>query len=141
MAREFVITTETNTDLSLSYLQENKIGVIPHYYTVEEEVYGGGRELTIQEFYQEMRNGKKVGTMASNPAVIAEVSPQSRILNTDSVSAVFSMISKIPCFITTPYASIVEIVSVVSSRTSKSTLTVSKAVKIVTLFSVAIRRI
>lgn len=72
MAREFVITTETNTDLSLSYLQENKIGVIPHYYSVEEEVYGGGRELTIKEFYQEMRNGKKVGTMASNPAVIEE---------------------------------------------------------------------
>ena len=73
MAREFVITTETNTDLSLAYLQENQIGVIPHYYTVGEEVYGGGRELTIQEFYQEMRDGKKVGTMASNPAVIADV--------------------------------------------------------------------
>ena len=52
MAREFVITTETNTDISLAYLHENQIGVIPHYYTVGDEVYGGGRELTIKEFYQ-----------------------------------------------------------------------------------------
>ena len=71
--REFVITTETNSDLPASYLQENNIGVIPHYYTVEEEVYGGDRELTIKEFYQAMREAKKVGTMASNPAVIEEV--------------------------------------------------------------------
>ena len=71
--REFVITTETNTDLPESFLKENQIGVIPHYYMVEEEVYGGGRELTIKEFYQAMREAKKVGTMASNPAVIEEM--------------------------------------------------------------------
>ena len=47
--------------------------MIPHYYTVEEEVYGGGHELTVKEFYQAMREAKKVGTMASNPAVIEEV--------------------------------------------------------------------
>lgn len=71
--REFVITTESNSDLPLSYIQENKIGVIPHYYTVEEEVYGDGKELTVPEFYQAMRDQKKVGTMASNPAVIEEM--------------------------------------------------------------------
>lgn len=73
MMREFVITTESNSDLPASYLQENNIGVIPHYYSVEEEVYGADRELTIKEFYQAMRDAKKVGTMASNPAVIEEV--------------------------------------------------------------------
>lgn len=71
--REFVITTESNSDLPLSYIHENKIGVIPHYYTVEEEVYGDGKELTVPEFYQAMRDQKKVGTMASNPAVIEEM--------------------------------------------------------------------
>jgi len=71
--REFVITTETNTDLPESFLAENQIGVIPHYYMVEEEVYGGGRELSIKDFYQAMRETKKVGTMASNPAVIEEI--------------------------------------------------------------------
>lgn len=71
--REFMITTETNTDLSADYLKKHNIGVIPHYYSVEDEVYGEGRELTIKEFYQAMREAKKVGTMASNPAVIEEV--------------------------------------------------------------------
>lgn len=70
--REFVITTESNSDLPASYIAENQITIIPHYYTVEEEVYGDGRELTCKEFYDEMRNLKKVGTMASNPAVIGE---------------------------------------------------------------------
>lgn len=71
--REFVITTESNSDLPLEYIQENGIGVIPHYYTVEEEMYGGDKELSIPEFYEVMRSGKKVGTMASNPAVIEEM--------------------------------------------------------------------
>lgn len=70
--KDFVITTESNNDLPASYVKENQITIIPHYYTVEEEVYGDGRELTCKEFYDEMRNLKKVGTMASNPAVIEE---------------------------------------------------------------------
>ena len=71
--REFVITTESNSDLPLEYIEENQIGVIPHYYTVEEEQYGGDRELSVSEFYAAMRAEKKVGTMASNPAVIEEM--------------------------------------------------------------------
>lgn len=71
--REFIISTETNSDLSAKYLEENQVLVIPHYYNVEEEVYGEeGKLLTIKEFYDEMRAGKKVGTAASNPAVILE---------------------------------------------------------------------
>lgn len=70
--REFVITTESNSDMDPAYLEENEIGVIPHYYTVEDEVYGDGRELTNKEFYDAMRAGKKATTMASNPAVILE---------------------------------------------------------------------
>lgn len=68
--RDFIITTESNSDLPKEYIQENQIGVIPHYYTVEEEIYGDGKEMTIREFYDAMRAQKKVGTMASNPAVI-----------------------------------------------------------------------
>ena len=70
--REFIISTESNCDLSEDYIKENNICVIPHYYTVDEEVFGDGKELTCKEFYDEMRNLKKVGTMASNPAVIEE---------------------------------------------------------------------
>lgn len=72
MSREFVITTESNSDMPESFLQENGIGVIPHYYTVDGELYGDGKEMTIPEFYDAMRKQKKVATMASNPAVILE---------------------------------------------------------------------
>lgn len=70
--REFVITTDSNCDMDPTYLAENEVGVIPHYYTVEDEVYGDGKELTIEEFYDALRVGKKATTMASNPAVIRE---------------------------------------------------------------------
>ena len=68
--RSFVITTESNTDLPDEYIRENQISVIPHYYTVEEDMYGDDRQMSIAEFYGAMRAQKKVATMASNPSVI-----------------------------------------------------------------------
>lgn len=68
--REFVITTDSNCDMDPEYLAECKVGVIPHYYTVENEVYGDGKELTIRQFYDALREGKKSVTMASKPDVI-----------------------------------------------------------------------
>ncbi len=70
--REFVITTDSNCDMDMAYLKEQGVGVIPHYYTVEDEMYGEDKELTVKEFYDAMRAGKKAATMASNPAVINE---------------------------------------------------------------------
>lgn len=70
--RDFVISTETNSDMSQEFLKSNDILVIPHYYNIEDDMYGDGNELTIREFYNEMRAGKKAGTAASNPAVIEE---------------------------------------------------------------------
>lgn len=70
--REFIITTDSNSDMDPAYLTEHEVGVMPHYYTVEEEVYGGDKELSNHEFYDAMRAGKKTTTMASNPAVILE---------------------------------------------------------------------
>lgn len=70
--RDFIISTESNSDMPKAFLEENGVLVIPHYYTVEEEMYGDGKELSISEFYDAMRSGKKAGTMASNPAVILE---------------------------------------------------------------------
>lgn len=67
-----MITTDSNSDMDPVYLADNEVGVIPHYYTVEEEVYGGDKELSNHEFYDAMRAGKKTTTMASNPAVILE---------------------------------------------------------------------
>lgn len=70
--RDFIISTETNSDMSQEFLTSNNILVIPHYYTIEEDMYGDGNELTIRQFYDEMRAGKKAGTAASNPAIILE---------------------------------------------------------------------
>lgn len=71
--REYVLATETNCDMPQDFIDKHGILVIPHYYTVEEKQYGiGFEELSIKGFYDEMRAGKKVGTMASNPAVIYE---------------------------------------------------------------------
>jgi DegV family protein with EDD domain len=70
--REFIISTESNADLPEEFIRENEICVIPHYYTVEEDVYGDDKLLSIKEFYDAMRAGKPAATMASNPAVIEE---------------------------------------------------------------------
>ena len=70
--KDFVISTESNADLSDDFIRENGICVIPHYYSIEDEVYGEEKLLTIPQFYDAMRAGKTAATMASNPAVIEE---------------------------------------------------------------------
>lgn len=70
--REFIVSTESNADLPEEFIQEHDICVIPHYYSIEDEIYGEDKELTIKEFYDAMRAGKKAGTMASNPVVIED---------------------------------------------------------------------
>ena len=70
--KDFVITTESNSDMPKEFLEENHICVIPHYYSIDDQVYGDGNELTIKEFYDAMRARKKAATMASNPAVILD---------------------------------------------------------------------
>lgn len=70
--RDFVITTDSNSDLPESYIKENQIGIIPHYYDIDGITYGGGNELPVKEFYDKMRAGASATTTASNPAVISE---------------------------------------------------------------------
>ena len=70
--REFVISTESNSDLSAEDLRENGVVVIPHYYTVDDVMYGEDKEMSIKEFYDAMRAQKKAVTMASNPGVILD---------------------------------------------------------------------
>ncbi len=70
--REYVIATESNADLDEEFVKENGILVIPHYYTLDDEMYGEEKVLTPHEFYEEMRAGKKAGTIASNPGVILD---------------------------------------------------------------------
>lgn len=68
--KDFVITTDSNCDLLPEYIKEKGVGIIPHYYELNNTVYGDEVNLTPKEFYDSMRNGLMPTTMASNPAVI-----------------------------------------------------------------------
>lgn len=68
--KDFVITTDSNSDLLESYINDKHIGIIPHYYDLEGVTYGDEVNLTPKEFYDKMRAGLMPTTMASNPEVI-----------------------------------------------------------------------
>lgn len=95
--REFVITTDSNCDMDPEYLAENEVGVIPHYYTVEDEVYGDGRELTIRQFYDALREGKRSVTMASNPEVIRKRFEEYAVQGRDILHISFSSALSVAC--------------------------------------------
>ena len=95
--REFVITTDSNCDMDPEYLAENEVGVIPHYYTVEDELYGDGKELTIRQFYDALREGKKSVTMASNPEVIRKRFEEYAVQGRDILHISFSSALSAAC--------------------------------------------
>jgi DegV family protein with EDD domain len=68
--RDFVITADSNSDLLPDFIEEHKIGIIPHYYDINGITYGDEINLTPKEFYDKMREGAMPTTMASNPDVI-----------------------------------------------------------------------
>lgn len=67
--KQFIITTDGNADLPEDYTKENGIKVIPLYYSIDDKIYGGDENLTPEEFYAKMRQGKMPTTMAVNPEV------------------------------------------------------------------------
>lgn len=67
--KQFIITTDGNADLPEDYTKENGIRVIPLYYSIDDKIYGGEDNLTPEEFYAKMRQGKMPTTMAVNPEV------------------------------------------------------------------------
>lgn len=71
--KEFIITTDSNSDLPRAYMQEYGIEVISHYYEIDNEVYGEDHLLSDKEFYDKMRSGSMPITMASNPEVIRRI--------------------------------------------------------------------
>ena len=73
IVKDFVITTDSNSDLPVSYIKEKNIGIISHYYDLEGVTYGEDNLLSSKEFYDKMRQGIMPTTMASNPAVIRDV--------------------------------------------------------------------
>jgi DegV family protein with EDD domain len=65
--KEFIITTDTTSDLPIEYIEEHNIKVLPLYYSFDNTVYGDKINLDIKEFYDKMRSGNMPTTMAVNP--------------------------------------------------------------------------
>ena len=70
--RDFVITTDSNSDLPQEYI--NKLGtvIIPQYYSFGYTVYGDELNMPPAEFYNRMKNGELPQSQANNPAVIED---------------------------------------------------------------------
>lgn len=68
----FVITTDSNSDIPSEYIEKYNLTIIPQYYAFGEDVYGDEKHLTPSEFYKKMREGALPTSMANNPAVIRQ---------------------------------------------------------------------
>lgn len=69
---DFVITTDSNSDIPSEYIEKYNLTIIPQYYAFGDEVFGDERHLSPSEFYKKMREGALPTSMANNPAVIRQ---------------------------------------------------------------------
>ena len=67
---QYVITTDSNSDVRPEFIREHQIPVIPQYYAFGDTVYGDELNMPPSEFYETMRKGELPKSMANNPAVI-----------------------------------------------------------------------
>ncbi len=65
--KNFIITTDTTSDLPQDYLNKHSIGMLSLYYNLNGAVYGEDNVLEPKEFYDIMRGGALPTTMAVNP--------------------------------------------------------------------------
>ena len=65
--REYVITTDNNSDLPEEYLKEHGIGCMYLSYAMDGKNYKHGSFLPVHEFYDAMRNGSMPTTSQVNP--------------------------------------------------------------------------
>ena len=65
--KDFIITTDTTTDLPASYVNEHHLGMMSLPYTIENQTYTWEHSLPEKEFYAMMRNGYLPTTSQANP--------------------------------------------------------------------------
>ena len=70
--RDFMITTDSNSDLPQEYIDKLGTVIIPQYYSFGDTVYGDKLHMPPAEFYERMKNGELPQSQANNPAVIEE---------------------------------------------------------------------
>lgn len=70
--RDFVITTDSNSDLPQEYIKKLGTVIIPQYYSFGDNVYGDELHMPPAEFYERMKSGELPQSQANNPAVIED---------------------------------------------------------------------
>lgn len=65
--RDFIIATDTTSDLPKDFLENYNIPELNLYYAFGDEVYGKDKKLSDKDFYNRMRNGELPTTMAITP--------------------------------------------------------------------------
>lgn len=71
--KDFVISTDTTSDLPFSFIQENDIDIHHLYYSFGDETYGADNVLSEKDFYARMRQGDLPTTQASNPEASKQI--------------------------------------------------------------------
>ena len=69
---DYVITTDSNSDVLSAFIKENNLTIIPQYYSFGDTVYGDELNMPPHEFYETMRKGELPKSQANNPAVIRD---------------------------------------------------------------------
>lgn len=64
----FIITTDTTSDLPADYVKEHHIGMLSLSYTIDGSTYTWENPLPVKDFYDCMREGSLPTTSQANPA-------------------------------------------------------------------------
>lgn len=71
--RDYVIVTDSASDLPENILKEFEIPCVPLYYSIQGEVFGAEKKIEPHEFFERMRGGEMPTTMGCNPENIITV--------------------------------------------------------------------
>ncbi len=63
----YIITTDTTTDLPEDYIKKHNLGIMSLTYTLEGTTYSKDNPLDVKLFYEKMRNGSMPTTSQVNP--------------------------------------------------------------------------
>ena len=69
----FIITTDTTSDLPAAYVAQHQLGMLSLTYTINDTTYSWEHPLPVKEFYDCMRQGSLPTTSQANPEEAAAV--------------------------------------------------------------------
>lgn len=87
----FIITTDTTSDLPAAYVEQHQIGMLSLTYTINDTTYSWEHPLPVKEFYDCMRQGSLPTTSQANPEEAAAVFEKIiKVQNADILHIAFS---------------------------------------------------